>query len=60
MENMMSLEEAVRRIEELEKRKCATSRTIEYYQSRKTSGRKNIMRNGWKFTMTLSCAMKQA
>ena len=28
MENMMSLEEAVRRIERIRKRKCAASRTI--------------------------------
>lgn len=60
MENMMSLEEAVRRIEELEKENAQLRVQLEYYQSRKTSGRKNIMRNGWKFTMTLSCAMKQA
>ena len=40
MENMMSLEEAVRRIEELEKENAQLRVQLEYYQSRKTSGRK--------------------
>ena len=40
MENMMSLEEAVRRIEELEKENAQLRVQLEYYQSRKMSGRK--------------------
>ena len=40
MENMMSLEEAVRRIEELEKENAQLRVQLEYYQSRIMSGRK--------------------
>ena len=40
MENMMSLEEAVRRIEELEKENAQLRVQLEYYQSRKPRGRK--------------------
>ena len=63
MENMMSLEEAVRRIEELEKENAQLRVQLEYYQSRKTSGRKKHNAKWmaiYQFTMTLSCAMKQA
>ena len=60
MENMMSLEEAVRRIEELEKEKRSFAYNWNITKVEKRVEEKNIMRNGWKFTMTLSCAMKQA
>ena len=39
MENMMSLEEAVRRIEELENENAELREELEYYKNRKLSGR---------------------
>ena len=60
MENMMSLEEAARRIEELEKEMRSFAYNWNITKVEKRVEEKNIMRNGWQFTMTLSCAMKQA
>ena len=52
MEKSVTLEEALKRIEELGKRECRTSEELEYYRNRKLSGRQeNITPNGWQFIM---------
>lgn len=55
-----TLEEALERIKELEETNKQLLSELECYRQRNYGGRKNIMRHGWKLTMTLQSSMKAA
>lgn len=60
MEKVITLEEALKRIEELENENAELREELEYYKNRKLSGRQKHNANGWQSTMILLIAMRTA
>ena len=60
MEKSVTLEEALRRIEELEKENAELREELEYYRNRKLSGRQKHNASGWQFIMILLLGMRAA
>ena len=58
MEKVITLEKALKRIEELENENAKLREELEYYKNRKLSGRQKHMQNGWQSTMILLPVMK--
>ena len=58
MEKTVTLEEALKRIEELEKENAELREELEYYRNRKLSGVRNITPSGWQFIMILLLDMR--
>lgn len=58
METIMTLEEALERIAELEKENAKLKEEVEYYKIEKPADVRNIMPSGWLSIMILLFAMK--
>ena len=58
MEKVITLAEALKRIEELENENAELREELEYYKNRKLAEGRSIMQNGWQSTIILLIAMR--